>query len=89
MSAITAALRRADRADDERYRPYREIILARPRGRVRGKKRLILGICLASLVLLASTAFSLIVYLGQENAGSEQGRLIGRASCRERVWIPV
>ncbi|HNQ02291.1 MAG TPA: tetratricopeptide repeat protein [Syntrophales bacterium] len=88
MSAITAALRRADRADDERYRPYREIILARPRGRVRGKKRLILGICLASLVLLASTAFSLIVYLGQENAGSEQGRLIA-ASAAHRARLDL
>lgn len=70
MSYITTALKRAHRAHDERYLPYREIILARPRGRVRGKKRLIAVICLASLVLLASTAFSLIVYFGQENGGN-------------------
>jgi len=70
MSYITTALKRAHRAHDERYLPYREIILARPRGRVRGKKRLIAVICLASLVLLASTAFSLIVYFGQENDGN-------------------
>ncbi len=76
MSYITTALKRAHRANDESYLPYREIILARPRGRVRGKKRLILGICLASLVLLASTAFSLIVYYGQETAGSEGGFLM-------------
>jgi len=75
MSYITAALKRAQRADDKRYLPYREIILARPRGRVRGKKRLILGICLASLVLLASTAFSLIVYYELQNAGDEGSRL--------------
>jgi hypothetical protein len=86
MSYITTALKRAQRADDERYLPYREIILARPRGRVRGKKRLILGICLASLVLLASTAFSLIVYFGQENAGSEGGTLIAASTAhRARV----
>lgn len=69
MSYITHALKRAHRSNDERYLPYREIILARPRRRVRGRKRLILGICLSSLVLLASTAFSLIAYYGQETAG--------------------
>ena len=66
MSYITIALKRAHKANDDRYLPYREIISARPRRRVRGKKRLILGVCLASLVLLASTAFSLIIYFGQE-----------------------
>ena len=88
MSYITTALKRAQRANDERYLPYREIILARPRGRVRGKKRLILGICLASLVLLASTAFSLIVYFGQENAGSEGGELIS-ASAVHRTKVEL
>lgn len=88
MSYITTALKRAQRAHDERYLPYREIILARPRGTVRGKKRLIAGICLASLVLLASTAFSLIVYFGQENAGSEGGSLIAASTAhRARVGL--
>jgi tetratricopeptide (TPR) repeat protein len=68
MSYITDALKRAQKANDDRYLPYREIISARPRRRVRGKKRLILGVSLASLVLLASTAFSLITYLGQDGA---------------------
>jgi tetratricopeptide (TPR) repeat protein len=86
MSYITTALKRAHRANDESYLPYREIILARPRGKVRGKKRLILGICLASLVLLASTSFSLIVYFGQDNDGSEGGGLIAvPAAHRARV----
>ncbi|OPY05119.1 MAG: Tetratricopeptide repeat protein [Syntrophaceae bacterium PtaB.Bin038] len=80
MSTITAALKRAQRAHDERYLPYREIILARPRGRVRGKKRLILGICLALIVLVASTAFALIVYLGQETAGGEGGAVIAASA---------
>jgi tetratricopeptide (TPR) repeat protein len=66
MSYITDALKRAQKANDDRYEPYRDIISARPRRRVRGKKRLILGVSLASLVLLASTAFSLITYLGQD-----------------------
>lgn len=88
MSAITTALRRANRAHDERYLPYREIILARPRGRVRGKKRLILGICLASLVLLASTAFSLIVYLGQESPEGGQSPLIA-ASAAHRARVDL
>ena len=66
MSYITDALKRAQKARDERYLPYRDIISTRPRRRVRGRKRLILGVSLASLVLLASTAFSLIAYFGQE-----------------------
>jgi len=73
MSYITNALKRAQKTDDGRYVPYREIISARPRRRVRGKKRLILGVSLASLVLLASTAFSLITYLGQEGTLQEDG----------------
>ncbi len=68
MSYITDALKRAQKANDDRYLPYRDIISARPRRRVRGKKRLILGVSFASLVLLASTAFSLIAYFGQEGA---------------------
>ena len=75
MSYITAALKRAHKARDERYLPYRDIISTRPRRRVRGKKRLILGVTLASLVLLASTAFSLIVYFGQEEAANQEGIL--------------
>jgi tetratricopeptide (TPR) repeat protein len=70
MSYIATALKRAHRAHDERYLPYRELIATRPLRRVRGKKRLILGVTLASLVLLASTAFSLIAYYGQEDAAS-------------------
>jgi tetratricopeptide (TPR) repeat protein len=73
MSYITDALKRAQKANDDRYLPYRDIISARPRRRVRGKKRLILGVSLASLVLLASTAFSLITYLGQE--GTQDGTI--------------
>lgn len=88
MSTITSALKRAQRASDAKYEPYRDIILARPRGRVRGKKRLIAGICLASLVLLASTAFSLIVYLGQESPASGEGRLIA-ASAAHRGRIDL
>lgn len=75
MSYITDALKRAQKANDERYLPYRSIISARPRRSVRGKKRLILGVSLASLVLLASTAFSLIIYFGQEGARKEEGAL--------------
>ena len=75
MSYITIALKRAHKANDDRYLPYREIISFRPRRRVRGKKRLILGICLASLVLVVSTAFSLIIYFGQEDAGNQEGNL--------------
>ncbi|MGE5789420.1 MAG: hypothetical protein ACM33C_00975, partial [Syntrophaceae bacterium] len=75
MSYITTALRRAHKANDERYLPYRDFISTGPRSRVRGKKRLILGVTLASLVLLASTAFSLIVYFGQEEAANQEGNL--------------
>jgi tetratricopeptide (TPR) repeat protein len=75
MSYITIALKRAQRANDDRYLPYRDIISARPRRRVQGRKRLILGVCLASLVLLASTAFSLITYIGQDETGNEEGTL--------------
>lgn len=75
MSYITIALKRAQRAHDDRYLPYRDIISARPRRRVQGRKRLILGVCLASLVLLASTAFSLITYIGQDETGNEEGAL--------------
>lgn len=75
MSYITTALKRAHKANDERYLPYRELISTRPQRRVRGKKRLILGFTLASLVLLASTAFSLIVYFGQEEAANQEGSL--------------
>ena len=75
MSYITTALKRAQRANDDRYLPYRDIISARPRRRVRGKKRLILGICLASLVLVASTAFSLIIYFGQGEDANQAGNL--------------
>jgi len=73
MSYITPALKRAQKANDYRYLPYRDIISARPRHKVRGKKRLILGVSLASLVLLASTAFSLIIYFGQEGPVKEEG----------------
>ena len=72
MSYITDALKRAQKANDDRYVPYRDIISARPRRRVRGKKRLILGVSLASLVLLASTAFSLITYFGQEGTVEQE-----------------
>ncbi|HET6488843.1 MAG TPA: tetratricopeptide repeat protein [Syntrophales bacterium] len=75
MSYITDALKRAQKASDDRYLPYRDIISARPRRRVRGRKRLILGVSLASLVLLASTAFSLITYLGQEGALQEDSAI--------------
>jgi len=86
MSYITTALKRAHKANDERYLPYRDIISARPRRRVRGRKRLILGFCLASLVLLASTAFSLIVYFGQEGTGNEEGALyVTAVSHRARI----
>ena len=86
MSYITTALKRADKANDERYLPYRDIISARPRRRIRGKKRLILGVCLASLVLLASTAFSLIIYFGQEGTGNEEGALyVTAVSHRGRI----
>jgi len=86
MSYITTALKRAHKANDERYLPYRDIISARPRRRIRGRKRLILGVCLASLVLLASTAFSLIVYFGQEATGNEEGALhVTAVSHRARI----
>jgi tetratricopeptide (TPR) repeat protein len=75
MSYITDALKRAQKASDDRYLPYRDIISARPRRRVRGRKRLILGVSLASLVLLASTAFSLITYLGQEGTLQEDSTI--------------
>jgi tetratricopeptide (TPR) repeat protein len=86
MSYITTALKRAHKANDERYLPYRDIISTRPRRRVPGRKRLILGVCLASLVLLASTAFSLIVYFGQEETGNEEGaQYITAVSHRARI----
>ncbi len=86
MSYITTALKRAHKANDERYLPYRDIISARPRRRVQGRKRLILGVCLASLVLLASTAFSLITYIGQEGTGNEEGAIsVTAASHRARI----
>jgi tetratricopeptide (TPR) repeat protein len=88
MSYITTALKRAQRANDDRYLPYREIISARPRRRVRGKKRLILGICLASLVLVASTAFSLIIYFGQGEDANQAGSLYV-ASSAHRAKIDV
>ena len=86
MSYITTALKRAHKANNERYLPYRDIISARPRRRVRGRKRLILAVCLASLVLLASTAFSLIIYFGQEGTGNEEGALyVTAVSHRARI----
>jgi tetratricopeptide (TPR) repeat protein len=87
MSYITTALKRAQKANDERYLPYRSIISARPRKAVRGKKRLILGISLASLVLLASTAFSLIIYFGQEAppAGEEGAIFVPSGTHRSRI----
>jgi tetratricopeptide (TPR) repeat protein len=86
MSYITSALKRAQKANDDRYLPYREIISARPRRSVRGKKRLILGVSLASLVLLASTAFSLITYFGQEGTVEHESALSGApAALRARV----
>ena len=88
MSYITTALKRAHKANDERYLPYRDIISARPRRRVRGKKRLILGISLASLVLLASSAFSLIIYFGQDGTGNEEGAVsVSTVSHRARVDV--
>jgi tetratricopeptide (TPR) repeat protein len=88
MSYITTALKRAHKANDDRYLPYGDIISARPRRRVRGKKRLILGVSLALLVLLASTAFSLIIYFGQEEAGQQEGSLYV-ASSAHRAKIDV
>jgi tetratricopeptide (TPR) repeat protein len=86
MSYITDALKRAQKANDDRYLPYRDIISARPRRRVRGKKRLILGVSLASLVLLASTAFSLITYFGQEGAVEQESAATGApAALRAKV----
>jgi len=88
MSYITIALKRAHKANDERYLPYRDIISTRPQRRVRGKKRLILGVTLASLVLLASTAFSLIVYFGQEEAANQEGSLY-MASTAHRAKVDM
>jgi tetratricopeptide (TPR) repeat protein len=88
MSYITIALKRAQRTNDDRYLPYRDIISVRPRRRVRGKKRLVLGICLASLVLVASTAFSLIIYFGQGEDGNQEGNLYV-ASSAHRAKIDV
>jgi tetratricopeptide (TPR) repeat protein len=88
MSYITIALKRAQRANDDRYLLYRDIISVRPRRRVRGKKRLVLGICLASLVLVASTAFSLIIYFGQGEDGNQEGNLYV-ASSAHRAKIDV
>jgi tetratricopeptide (TPR) repeat protein len=88
MSYITTALRRAHKANDERYLPYRDVITTRPLRRVRGKKRLILGVTLASLVLLASTAFSLIVYFGQEEAANQEGNLY-MASTAHRAKVDM
>lgn len=88
MSYITIALKRAHKANDERYLPYRELISTRPRRRVRGKKRLILGVTVASLVLLASTAFSLIVYFGQEEAANQEGSLY-MASTAHRAKVDM
>ena len=88
MSYITNALRRAHKANDERYLPYRDFISTRPRRRVRGKKRLILGVTVASLVLLASTAFSLIVYFGQEEAANPEGSLY-MASTAHRAKVDM
>lgn len=88
MSYITTALRRAHKANDERYLPYRDFISTRPLRKVRGKKRLILGVTLASLVLLASTAFSLIVYFGQEEAANQEGNLY-MASAAHRAKVDM
>src|SRR5512135_2687458 len=88
MSYITTALRRAHKANDERYLPYRDFISTRPLRKVRGKKRLILGVTLASLVLLASTAFSLIVYFGQEEAANQEGNLY-MASAAHRAKVAM
>jgi tetratricopeptide (TPR) repeat protein len=86
MSYITTALKRAHKANDERYLPYRDIISTRPRSRVRVKKRLILGVTLASLVLLASTAFSLIAYFGQDDAADPEGdRYIASTAHRAKI----
>jgi len=88
MSTITSALKRAQRTNDAKYEPYREIHPGAAAGRVRGKKRLIAGICLASLVLVASTAFSLIAYLGQESPGSGESQLIAASAAhRARVGL--
>jgi tetratricopeptide (TPR) repeat protein len=90
MSYITDALKRAQKANDDRYLPYRDIISARPRRRVRGKKRLILGVSLASLVLLASTAFSLITYFGQEGALQEDSAVpVTFATLRAKIDAAV
>jgi tetratricopeptide (TPR) repeat protein len=86
MSYITTALKRAHKAKDDRYLPYGDIISARPRRRVRGRKRLILGVSLALLVFLASTAFSLIIYFGHEGAMNEEGALyVTAVSHRARI----
>ncbi len=71
MSYITDALKRSQKANDDRYFPYRGLILSRRRRGVRGRKRLIFGVSLVSLAFLASTAFSLIVFFGQDPAGKE------------------
>lgn len=90
MSYITDALKRAQKANDDRYLPYRDIISARPRRRVRGKKRLILGVSLASLVLLASTAFSLITYFGQEGTLQEDNAVpVTSATLRAKIDAAV
>jgi tetratricopeptide (TPR) repeat protein len=90
MSYITDALKRAQKANDDRYLPYRDIISARPRRRVRGKKRLILGVSLASLVLLASTAFSLITYFGQEGTLQEDSAVpVTSATLRAKIDATV
>jgi tetratricopeptide (TPR) repeat protein len=90
MSYITDALKRAQKANDDRYLPYRDIISARPRRRVRGKKRLILGVSLASLVLLASTAFSLITYFGQEGTLQEDSAVsVTSATLRAKIDAAV
>jgi tetratricopeptide (TPR) repeat protein len=90
MSYITDALKRAQKANDDRYLPYRDIISARPRRRVRGKKRLILGVSLASLVLLASTAFSLITYFGQEGTLQEDSAVpVPSATLRAKIDAAV
>lgn len=84
MSYIHNALKRAQKEKDSCYSRYRRVILEPPQP-MKVKKRILAGISFIGVVLLASTAFSVIRYYSAENLRDQAVKTSYVAVCQKKL----
>jgi Tfp pilus assembly protein PilF len=84
MSYIHNALKKAQKEKDSRYSLYSRVILEPPQP-IKVKKRILAGISFIGVVLLASTAFSVIRYYSAENLKDQTVETSYAAVCQKKV----